>query len=89
MPMKYRKKPVVIDAIPLTQEDYEYVQKFCGDNIQMDWRDDTLVGAYLQTLEGGAYATIGDYIIKGVDGEFYPCKPQVFEKTYVRVGASS
>lgn len=55
---------------------------FAKGHITLKWDDGHLVGAYVQTLEGCMYATYGDYIIKGVDGEFYPCKPSVFEKTY-------
>lgn len=40
----------------------------------------------IETLEGGMNASVGDYIIKGVNGEYYPCKPDIFEKTYEEVG---
>ena len=55
---------------------------FAQGSITLKWDDGYLVGAYVQTLEGCMYATYGDYIIRGVDGEYYPCKPSVFEKTY-------
>lgn len=58
------------------------IVEFAEGNLTLVWRDGYLEGGYVNTLEGGVYATYGDYIIKGVDGEFYPCKPSVFEKTY-------
>ena len=42
-------------------------------------------GFYIPTLEGNMKANIGDYIIKGINGEFYPCKPDIFDKTYEEV----
>jgi hypothetical protein len=48
--------------------------------------DKTRGGLIIKTLEGEHIATIGDYIIKGVSGEFYPCKPDIFEQTYEMVG---
>jgi hypothetical protein len=78
----YRKKPVVIEAVQwdgnletlnvFPKEDTEPVKLRNGD-------------LYIQTLEGEMKASIGDFIIKGVQGEFYPCKPDIFEKTYEKV----
>ena len=84
---KYRKKPIVIEAIhyqPKDDEPIELIQDeiadFIGENI-------AIVGEQIQieTLEGEIYASIGDYIIKGINGEFYPCKPDIFEKTYEKL----
>ena len=74
---KYRKKPVVIDAVQWNGRNEIYISKFIGGNLEMG--DETL---FIQTLEGKMEASVGDYIIKGIKGEFYPCKPDVFEKTY-------
>jgi hypothetical protein len=94
--MKYRIKPVVIDAIQLTEESifdcYKLVHgdpniktqtEYEGWNIYEDvvMRD----GLNIPTLEGTMTARIGDWIITGVNGEKYPCKPDIFEKTYERV----
>ena len=78
--MKYRKKPVVIDAVTWTGENKEEVQEFIGDA-------GFVKGHYVDigTLEGMMVASIGDYIIKGVKGEFYPCKPDIFAATYEAV----
>ena len=83
---QYRKKPVVIEAVQLTaetvQECYDFVGAKgnfpeCGMGI------DPADGQFkITTLEGVHTASVGDWIIKGVNGEFYPCKPDIFEKTY-------
>jgi hypothetical protein len=88
---KFRKKPVVIEAIQFTTNNEP-------DNANMEmivnWIDenDPTSNAYhngtdifIDTLEGEMRASVGDYIIKGVNGEFYPCKPDIFEKTYEKV----
>lgn len=84
--MKYRKKPVVIDAIQLRWDTWSDVCEFVpteyfGGGVYLD--DDTLqLGLRIKTLEGVMLARQGDYIIRGVKGEFYPCKPDIFEATY-------
>lgn len=72
---KFRKKPVVIEATQWFRHgDHEKVERYLiGD-------DDT--NGWLETLEGGHVVTPGDWIIKGVAGEFYPCKPEIFAATY-------
>ena len=79
--MKFRKKPVVIEAIQYdgTDESYEEVCRFCKGVLLNP------VGHrkfYIETLEGGHEASPGDWIIKGIKGEFYPCKPDIFKQTY-------
>jgi len=55
--------------------------KFIGNKFMENWATDgTFIN--IKTLEGGRRASLGDWIIKGVNGEFYPCKPDIFEKTY-------
>lgn len=78
---KYRKKPVVIEAIQWRGNNFAEVFAFCKDAIIDDVYGDVLI----KTLEGVHEAIVGDYIIKGVNGEFYPCKPDIFEKTYEEV----
>lgn len=70
--MKYRKKPVVIDAVQWLKH---------GDHPKVTEYEKAGYG-WIETLEGGHIVTSGDWIIKGVNGEFYPCKPDIFEKTY-------
>lgn len=77
MPTKYRKKPVVIEAVKWKGTNIKELYAFAGDNYY--FKDGVL---FIKTLEGELTASIGDYIIKGVNGEFYPCKPDIFEKTY-------
>lgn len=75
--MKYRKKPVVIEAIQWNGLNWDELVEF-GCQCAQDQDDKILI----PTLEGILYANVGDYIIKGVAGEFYPCKPSIFEATY-------
>jgi len=77
MKMLYRKKPVVIEALRLTREkeQAEKVRAWCGGQPVFD-------GIEIKTLEGTHLARFGDWIIRGVKGEFYPCKPDIFEATY-------
>lgn len=80
--MKYRKKPVVIEAIQY-HGDINPVKDFV-DFEKLLYSYDT--GEHLiRTLEGDHRISVGDYIIKGVKGEFYPCKPDIFEMTYEKV----
>jgi hypothetical protein len=78
---KYRKKPVVIDAIQWTGDNYLEMRKFIKTDV-VTFAHPCL---YIQTLEGRMQAYKGDYIIRGVNGEYYPCKPDIFEKTYEKV----
>ena len=73
---KFRKKPVVIEAIQYTGDNKHEMRDFISGNI------DERQGLSIETLEGWLHASPGDWIIKGVNGEFYPCKPDIFEKTY-------
>lgn len=92
---KYKKKPVLVDAIQLSTKNYEEVCEFVGSTlvqyvnpampISDDGAADPYLGVYIETLEGRMLASLGDFIIKGVNGEFYPCKPDVFFKTYEEV----
>ena len=84
---KYRKKPVVIDAIQLTDENLMDCLSFVypeyaviAHSILDAIRKQKYI--HIETLEGDMKASFGDYIIKGVQGEFYPCKPDIFEATY-------
>ena len=84
MPM-FRKRPVVIEAVQFTGRNHREVLGFCYP----DMSEDGLAGAeimrlpiVIETLEGHMTASVGDWIIKGVKGEFYPCKPDIFEATY-------
>jgi len=98
--MKYKKKPIVIEAVrwdgteksfleevlPFLadgHEDYEHLPNNTGaikNGIGV-----TCEGIDIPTLEGDMLASKGDWIIKGVKGEFYPCKPDIFELTYEKV----
>ncbi|PAD67021.1 hypothetical protein CHH83_20860 [Bacillus sp. 7586-K] len=80
---KYRKKPVVIEAVQFNSSVTR--QK---DVIEALGEDPIVISNdayFIDTLEGMMKISNGDYIIKGVNGEFYPCKPDIFEKTYEAV----
>jgi hypothetical protein len=79
--MKYRKKPVVIDTIQWTGNNKLEILDFIGGH--GCYRSGGVPeGIFIFTLEGEHFANVGDWIIKGIKGEFYPCKPDIFEKTY-------
>lgn len=82
--MKFRKKPIIIEA------------EQCGSNLSEEFENAIkreAIGAtaeggyryYIETLEGAMAVNYGDWIIKGVHGEFYPCMPEIFEKTYEKL----
>ena len=80
---KYRKKPVVIEAIQWNGENDLDIESFLnGSEAYNVYSDGKVTAIIISTLEGQMSAQIGDWIIKGVNGEFYPCKPDIFEKTY-------
>lgn len=86
--MKYRKKPVIIEAIQFEDNSDRIIEihEFMGgDTIRVNYEDKNNPYLKIETLEGIMKASVGDYIVKGVNGEFYPCKPDIFEKTYERV----
>ena len=81
--MKFRKKPVVIEAVQWLGTNADEIFDFCGGEKNMGW--DNNKGLCIFTFEGVHRANAGDWIIKGVKGEFYPCKPDIFEATYEAV----
>ena len=86
--MKYRKKPVVIEAMQYNASNSrESVMQWIYDNggkcyLVKSINDSSI---YIETLEGTMKADLNDYVIKGINGELYPCKPDIFEKTYEKV----
>lgn len=78
--MKFRKLPVEIEAVQFTKTNNEELEKFIGDAGY--FYEGTLS---IATLEGTMNASANDWIIKGIGGEFYPCKPDIFEATYEEV----
>lgn len=85
--MKYRKKPVIIEAFQCNGSNALEICAWVNKELppqanviaRMSWSEEILT---IRTLEGNMNAGPGDWIIKGVNGEFYPCKPDIFEKTY-------
>lgn len=90
--MKYRKKPVVIEAVQFNGEMTPELKSFLGNaqytvNFLSAGLTSSAVVHVLEinTLEGTMRANSGDYIIRGVNDEYYPCRPDIFEKTYEKV----
>ncbi len=88
--MKFRKIPVEIEAVQWNPDDYGRQKggwpRSKAWKPAKKWMVGTLYHTlYIPTLEGEMKATVGDWIIKGVKGEFYPCKPDIFKMTYERV----
>lgn len=83
---QYRKKPVVVEAVQFDSTNGEAVAKWCGGRNRFEAKasDHTDVAEWINipTLEGVMRANLGDWIIRGVQGEFYPCKPYIFAAIY-------
>ena len=80
---KYRKKPVVIEAVQWNGANHLITETFMkGSGATIDYSQSKLGVIQIPALEGVMTAQAGDWIIKGVQGEFYPCKPDIFEQTY-------
>jgi len=96
--IKFKKRPVVIEALQLTWDNWNKMCDFISEeafgagcyldqngNELTENNSSDIIGLKIKTLEGTMLAKMGDYIIKGVNGEFYPCKPDIFKKTYEEV----
>ena len=95
-PLNYRKRPVVIEAVQWAGDNLREIINFTGLHPSAQkWTWEEYVGVVKKdglkifTLEGSHMATIGDFIIKGVKGEFYPCKPDIFAQTYELVNQNT
>ena len=85
--MRFRKRPVVIEAIQLVESNPVEVIDFIGREriSSSSWEgrpEEAVLAIGIRTLEGVMTASLGDWIIRGVAGEVYPCKPEIFEQTY-------
>ena len=79
---KFVKKPVVVEAIQYNGENIAEIEIFIGKKLPFVTSSNDNIQLVISTLEGDMKASKNDYVIKGVNGEFYPCKPDIFEKTY-------
>lgn len=91
---KYKKKPIVVEAIRWTGSNLEEIRNFVGSDLIEEYMElcdikrtlkKMLVDIAIDTLEGTMKVDYGDYIIKDVNNELYPCKPDIFEQTYEEV----
>lgn len=78
---KYIKRPVEVEAVRWDRKNASEIKAFCGDDVEFFYGFNSYLPR-IKTLEGNMNVSEGDYIIKGVAGEFYPCKPDIFHKTY-------
>lgn len=85
MNKRYRKKPVIVSAVQWTGMNHGEIESFAGPMSFWFQAEGDIKSLGIRTLEGKLYASPGDWIIKGVKGEFYPCKPDIFEATYEEV----
>ena len=81
---KYVKKPVTIEAVKWDGTNISEICEFINKSKDELFKDNEL---YITTLEGIHHARVGDFIIKGIKGEFYPCKPDIFHDTYYEEGS--
>jgi len=92
--MKYRKKPVVIEAVRWAYDEnescgraecraFDAIKALSGDGRDVAYNADGTLS--IRTLEGVMRANVGDYVIRGIKGEIYPCKPDIFHATYEKV----
>jgi hypothetical protein len=84
---KFRKRPVIIEAMQVPKHEdplaWGYLVGFLNGGA--NWEVNSVAGIHIHTLEGTMFGEVGDWIIKGVKGEFYPCKPDIFAETYEAV----
>lgn len=86
---KFRKKPVVIEAVQWDGKNWDdvmnFMQEFHGNKLNYENAEEAAIKSgnlFIQTNEGVMTASTNDWVIKGIKGEFYPCKPDIFESTY-------
>lgn len=84
---RYRKRPVVVEALRIVDHygvsNWHGVAAWCGGSVEYGPLDGTVTRYIaISTLEGVMVARVGDWVIRGVQGEHYPCKPDIFEQTY-------
>ncbi len=82
---KFRKKPVVIEAVQYTGTNFKEILDFLGGDDERDKIDIHHNSIFIKTLEGDVHAKPNDWIIRGIKGEYYPCRDDIFWETYEEV----
>ena len=82
---KYKTKPCEIEAVKWEGNNFKEIIKFTNGKSRMELMFSGSYELVIETLEGSMMASVGDFIIKGLRGEFYPCKPDVFHKKYEEI----
>lgn len=84
---QYRKRPVTVRAVKWTGDNFDEIREFVkGQPLTLYKNDFGFIRLLIETLEGDMHVEVGDYIIQGVHGEYYPCKPDIFSETYEVIG---
>jgi len=86
---KFRKKPVAVEAVRWTGKNFGEIEEFSKGMVRRYFayeKNEAIETDYLEipTTSGDVLASVDDWIVKGIKGEFYPCKPDIFEQTYER-----
>lgn len=81
----FRKKPVVVEAIYYDGENDKEIQSWSRGVVEIAGGIETHRAMRVHTLEGAIWLSVGDWIIRGIKGEYYPCKPDIFKETYEQV----
>jgi hypothetical protein len=90
MVKQWKKKPLVVEALQWTGKNVDEVLKFCSTAVfNIPTHISTMYDLEIPTLEGNHVAAVGDYIIRGIKGEFYPCKSDIFLASYDECKRSS
>jgi hypothetical protein len=82
---QYKKKPVIVEAVQWTGNNETEILQFVKDKYYRNFNGQFKNCLFIETLEGDMRANVGDFIIKGINGEFYPCAEDIFNKTYEEV----
>lgn len=86
MVKRYVKRPIVIRAVKWTGYNFDEISEFVKEQPLTLYKNNfSLTKLLIETLEGDMYAEVGDYIIQGVHGEYYSCKPDIFTETYEEI----
>lgn len=80
--MKYRRKPIIIEAVQFNGTNHHQLADWSSEAVQLTDKDTIML---IKTLEGDMIATVGDYIVKGIKGEFYAVKPDIFFELHEEV----
>lgn len=82
----FKKNPISVEAHQLTNSNVDDIARWCNATVSYD-KETEIVNLNIETLEGTMRVDVGSWVIKGVNGEFYPCRGDIFQQTYRQVGS--